>query len=128
MDTERLKKIELFSSLPDEELEHLAEIASEGTADEGELIVRSGTWPYQLFAIEEGKVEVKRDEEVVATLGEGDVVGETGLLKRGLRNASVVATSPVRVIFFSHDQVKKMRKELPDLDDQLHELLEQRSG
>ena len=128
MDSERLKKIDLFVSLPDEELQHLAEIASEGTADEGELIVRSGTWPYQLFAIEEGEVEVKRDDEVVATLGVGDVVGETGLLKRGLRNASVVATSPVRVIFFSHDQVKKMRKELPDLDEQLHELLEQRSG
>jgi CRP-like cAMP-binding protein len=127
MDPSRLKQIDLFSPMPDEALQRYAEMAEETSIDEGEELARAGTWPYQLFAIEEGSVEVRRDGDTVAKLGPGDVVGETGLVKRGLRNADVVATSPVKAIFFTQDQMKQMRKDLPDLDDRLHQLLKERS-
>jgi CRP/FNR family transcriptional regulator, cyclic AMP receptor protein len=127
MDADRLKKIELFAEIPDDVLEQYAQMADETSISEGEQLVRSGTWPYQLFVIEEGKVEVRRDGDTVAALGAGDVVGEMGVVKRGLRNADVVATSPVKAIYFTQDQVKRMRKDLPDLDDRLHRLLEERS-
>jgi CRP/FNR family cyclic AMP-dependent transcriptional regulator len=127
MDPSRLKQIDLFSPIPDEALQRYADMAEETSIQEGEQLARAGTWPYQLFAIEEGSVEVRRDGDTVATLGPGDVVGETGLVKRGLRNADVVATSPVKAIFFTQDQMKQMRKDLPDLDDRLHQLLEERS-
>jgi CRP/FNR family cyclic AMP-dependent transcriptional regulator len=127
MDANRLKQIDLFSPMPDEALQRYADMAHETSIEEGEELARAGTWPYQLFAIEEGNVEIRRDGETVAKLGAGDVVGETGVVKRGLRNADVVATSPVKAIFFTQDQIKQMRKDLPDLDDQLHQLLEERS-
>jgi CRP/FNR family transcriptional regulator, cyclic AMP receptor protein len=127
MDTDRLRKIELFAEIPDDVLEQYAQMADETTIEEGEELARAGTWPYQLFAIEEGEVEIRRNGDTVATLGAGDVVGETGVVKRGLRNADVVATSPVKAIFFTQDQVKRMRKDLPDLDDRLHALLEERT-
>jgi CRP/FNR family transcriptional regulator, cyclic AMP receptor protein len=127
MDISRLKKIDLFAEMPDDALERFAGMADETSIKEGEELARSGTWPYQLFAIEDGEVEVRRDGNAVAKLGPGDVVGETGVVKRGLRNADVVATSPVKAIFFTQDQVKKMRKDLPDLDDRLNRLLEERS-
>jgi CRP/FNR family transcriptional regulator, cyclic AMP receptor protein len=128
MDPSRLKRIDLFSSVPEDQLERFAGMANETSVPEGEELVRAGTWPYQLFAIEEGTLEVRRDGETIATLGEGDVVGETGVVKRGLRNASVVATSPVRAIFFTQDQVKQMRRALPDLDERLQSILEERGG
>jgi CRP/FNR family transcriptional regulator, cyclic AMP receptor protein len=127
MDADRLKNIQLFAEIPDDVLEQFAQTAGETSIEEGEELARAGTWPYQLFAIEEGEVEIRRNGDSVATLGAGDVVGETGVVKRGLRNADVVATSPVKAIFFTHDQVKRMRKDLPDLDDRLHQLLEERS-
>ena len=127
MEPDRLKQIDLFSPMPAEALERYAAMADETSVDEGEELARAGTWPYQLFAIEEGSVEIRRDGDTVAKLGPGDVVGETGVVKRGLRNADVVATSPVKAIFFTQDQVKQMRKDLPDLDDKLHQLLEERS-
>jgi CRP/FNR family transcriptional regulator, cyclic AMP receptor protein len=127
MEPDRLKQIDLFASMPDEALERYAGMADETSLEEGEELARAGTWPYQLFAIEEGSVEIRRDGDTIAKLGAGDVVGETGVVKRGLRNADVVATSPVKAIFFTQDQVKQMRKDLPDLDDKLHQLLEQRS-
>ena len=127
MEPDRLKQIDLFAPMPDEALERYAGMAEETSIEEGEELARAGTWPYQLFAIEEGNVEIRRDGDTIAKLGPGDVVGETGVVKRGLRNADVVATSPVRAIFFTQDQVKQMRKDMPDLDEKLHELLEERS-
>ena len=128
MDVTRLKNIEVFSSASDDELEQLARSAEVSSVEEGETIVWAGTWPYQLFAIEEGSAEVRRDGEVVAELGPGDVIGETGVLKRGLRNADVVATSGTQLIFFTHTQVKQMRKESPELGDRLQALAEARGG
>ncbi|HEX2231883.1 MAG TPA: cyclic nucleotide-binding domain-containing protein [Thermoleophilaceae bacterium] len=127
MDPSRLKQIDLFSPMPDEALQRYADMADEISLKEGEELARAGTWPYQLFAIEEGTVEVQRDGDTLAKLGAGDVVGETGVVKRGLRNADVVATSPVKAIYFTQDQMKQMRKDLPDLDDRLHQILEERS-
>ncbi|MFN2615523.1 MAG: cyclic nucleotide-binding domain-containing protein [Thermoleophilaceae bacterium] len=128
MDASRLKKIDVFSSLSDEELQQLAGIAEESRIEEGETIVRAGTWPYQLFAIEEGSAEVRRDGESVAELGAGDVVGETGVVNRGLRNADVVATGPVQVVYFTHSQVKQMRREMPELGERLESIAAERGG
>jgi CRP/FNR family transcriptional regulator, cyclic AMP receptor protein len=128
VEAERLKKIDVFSEIPDDGLEQLAQRAGESEVEEGETIVRAGTWPYQLFAIEDGSAEVRRDGEAVAELGPGDVVGETGVLNRGLRNADVVATSPVRVVYFTHSQVKQMRKEMPEVGERLEALSQERGG
>lgn len=126
METDRLKKIELFEGLPQEDLERLATVAHEASMEEGAALVKAGTWSYQMFAIEEGTVEVQRHDEVIATLEAGDVVGETGAVGRALRNATVVATTPVRVIFFTQADIGRLRKTIPDLDDRLQAILRQR--
>jgi CRP/FNR family transcriptional regulator, cyclic AMP receptor protein len=126
VDSERLKKLDVFSSLPDEELDRVAGIAGEVSIEEGEDLVRAGTQPYQLFAIEEGTVEVKRDGETLATIGPGEVVGERGIVKRGLRNASAVATEPVKAIFLTADQMRKLRRDHPEVEKRLSSILEER--
>ena len=128
MDPQRLKLIELFAALPDDALERLAAVAQEATMDEGSEVVRKGTWAYQLFALEEGSVDVVRDGETLATLHAGDVVGETGAVKRALRNATAVATAPLRVIFFIQADVDRLRREIPDLDERLQALLRERGA
>ncbi len=128
MDTSRLKKIDLFSDLDDDALGRIADMARETTADEGEKLVQQDAASDQLIAIEEGTVEVRSHDEKIATLGQGDVVGEAGLLKRGLRNADVVATEPVKAIFFTQDQVRALRRDLPDFDDRLQKAMEAHGG
>ncbi len=103
MDPARLKSIDLFAALPEDELGQLAALAHEKSVPEGEELVKAGTWPYQLFAIEEGTVEVRRDEE------------------------TVVATAPVTVILFAHTDVDRLRKSVPDLDERLQAILDERS-
>jgi CRP-like cAMP-binding protein len=126
MDWARLKKISLFEEIPDEELQRFAVLAGEGSVHEGTELVHQGDFAYELFAIEEGSAEVRRDGEVVADLGPGDVFGEIGVAEHELRSASVVATSPVRLIWFSHWDVRRLRKALPEADRRLAELIEQR--
>ena len=128
MDTSRLKKIDLFSDLDDDALQRIADMARETTADEGEKLVQQDAASDQLIAIEEGTVEVRSHDEKLATLGEGDVVGEAGLLKRGLRNADVVATGKVKAIFFTQDQVRALRRDMPDFDDRLQKAMEEHGG
>jgi CRP/FNR family cyclic AMP-dependent transcriptional regulator len=126
METDRLKKIELFASLPDEELERLAGTVGEVSIEDGEELLKAGTPPDQLFAIEDGAVEVKRDGETVATVGPGEVVGERGTVKRALRNATAVATGSVRAIFLTADQLRRLRRDNPELDERLGAILEER--
>lgn len=52
--------------------------------------------------------------------------GEIGVTEHELRSASVVATSPVRLIWLSHWDVRRLRKALPEADRRLAELIEQR--
>jgi CRP-like cAMP-binding protein len=128
LDTSRLKKIDLFSELDDDALQRVADMARETTAEEGEKLVQQDAASDQLIAIEEGTVEVRSHDEKLATLSAGDVVGEAGLLKRGLRNADVVATEKVKAIFFTQDQVRALRRDMPDFDERLQQAMEEHGG
>jgi CRP-like cAMP-binding protein len=127
MDAERLKGIDALSGLDDDELRRVATFASEKTVDAGEELVREGDYAYEMFAIEDGSVEVRQGDEVLATLGAGEVFGETGVLEREQRNATVVATTPVRAIVLAHYDVKRLRKAMPELADKLSALLDERA-
>ena len=126
MDPARLNKIDLFTSLSDEELDRLAKVAGEVSIDAGDELLQAGTPPYQLFAIEEGSVEVRRNGETLATIGQGEVVGERGIVTRGLRNATAVATGPVRAIFLTEDQMRALRREHPEVGERLLSIIEER--
>ena len=124
MDPGRLTSIPLFSGLAAQEAERLATFATETSFREGELLVREGEFSTELIAIEEGTAEVLRGGVRIATLGAGDVVGETGLLRREPRNADVVATSPMRVFKLTHWEIRRMSA---DTVKRLTELIDQRS-
>jgi CRP-like cAMP-binding protein len=64
-----------------------------------------------MIAIESGTADVMRDGDTVASVGPGDVVGELGVLEKGMRNASVVATSPMRLIRLTNWDVGRLPKE-----------------
>jgi CRP/FNR family cyclic AMP-dependent transcriptional regulator len=126
VDAARLKEIDLLANLPEEDLDRLAGVVDEVSIEEGETLVRAGTPPAQLFFIEEGTVEVKRDDDVVATLGAGDVVGERGVVERGLRNATVVATSPVQAVFLTGDQLRLLKQDHPEVEQRLRTIVDER--
>ena len=98
MDASRLRSIPLFKDVPDEELGQIATFAQEVTVDAGRELVREGDFSYEFMAIEDGEAEVTRHGEHVASLGSGDFFGEMGLLEKTLRNATVTAKTPMRLV------------------------------
>jgi len=108
MDPNRLKAIPLFSQLSDEEAHRLAAFATETSIAEGQILMKQGDYSTELIAIEEGTADVLRDDKKIASLKEGDLIGEMGLLSREPRNADVIATSPMRVIKLTHWEIRRM--------------------
>ena len=125
---DRIRGIDVFSQLGDDGLEQVAALAQERTYDEGKELLHHDDWPEDLLALEEGKVEVRRDGDVLATLEAGCVVGERGVLRRALRNADVVAITPVRVLFFHRNKVRTLREGVPEIDERLQALAESRES
>jgi CRP-like cAMP-binding protein len=111
MDPNRLRSIALVAELPDEDLRRLAVFAVEDSVGEGATLVREGDFSTELIGIEEGSADVVRDGEVIASLGQGDVFGEMGLLEKERRSATVVATSPMRIVKLSRWDLRRMPKE-----------------
>jgi CRP/FNR family cyclic AMP-dependent transcriptional regulator len=123
MDVGRLRQIPIFAGMSDADLRKIATFATEDSADTGTTLIREGDYSTELIAIEEGTAEVTHEGRRLATLGPGDVFGEMGVLEKELRNASVVATSPMRMVKLTTWEIKRLT---PDTVARLRELIEQR--
>ena len=126
MDPNRLKLLQLFQTVPDEDLKEIAPFAQEVSVEEGRHLVREGDFSYELIAIEEGQAEVLRGGEHVADLGPGDFFGEHGLLEKDKRNATVVAKTPMRLITLTGWDIKRMERLMPEAVARVREVLEER--
>ncbi len=124
---DRIKAIDVFAELPDDKLEQVAQLAQEREYEQEDELLHHGEWPDDLLALEDGEVEVRRDGDTVATLKAGCVVGERGVLRRALRNADVVAKTPVKVLFFHRNKVRTLRDDVPEIDERLRQLADERS-
>jgi CRP/FNR family transcriptional regulator, cyclic AMP receptor protein len=123
MDPNRLTAIPLFSQLSDDEAKRLAAFATETSIAEGQILMKQGDYSTELIAIEEGTADVIRDGDKLASLKQGDLIGEMGLLSREPRNADVIATSPMRVIKLTHWEIRRMSE---DTIDRIKQIINQR--
>ena len=114
MDPNRLTAIPIFSQLSPEEGKRLAAFATETSVPEGQILMKEGDYSVELIAIEEGNADVIQGGKKIATLKEGDLIGEMGLLERRPRNADVIASSPMRLIKLTHWEIRRMSEDTVD--------------
>jgi CRP-like cAMP-binding protein len=126
MDVGQLKRIPLFSDASDEGLKKVAVFAESKEVPEGTEVVREGGFSTELLAIEDGTAEVTREGKKIAELKKGDVFGETGLLEDEMRNSTVTATSPLKLISMGHFELKRLKKAAPDVYERIEKLVEER--
>lgn len=126
MDADRLKNIQVFADLDDAGREAISKLAAEVSVPADKELVREGDYSYDLIAIEEGTARVHHGDETVAELGPGDVVGEMGVLERAQRNASVTATSAMKLITLSGWDVRRLRKTAPEAVEALEAVVRER--
>ena len=126
MDASRLKSLPLFHDVPDDELAQIAGFAQEVNVEQGRELVREGDFSYEFMAIEDGEAEVTRGGEHVADLGSGDFFGEMGLLEKTLRNATVTAKTPMKLITLTGWDMKRMERHIPEAAERVRATLEER--
>ena len=138
METLRLAAIRFFADLPEDELAAVASMAFEEEIPPGQLLAAEGHIDYLLYVIESGTADVVINGETVGTVGAGDVVGEMAVLISppdwsappevaigGSRTASVVATSPMRLIALFKRDVWALDRRAPVMTRRLRALLDQ---
>jgi cAMP-dependent protein kinase regulator len=126
LDATRLKSIPLFEEVGDQELAEIAPFAQEVSVEEGKVLVREGDFSYEFMAIDEGEAEVTRGGEHVANLGPGDFFGEMGLLEHTLRNATVTAKTPIRLVTLTGWDLRRVERTAPQAIERVRAVLEDR--
>lgn len=107
-----LKEIPLFSELTDEEFTELCKHIKLRRFMKNSPIIRQGDQGDNFYTIVSGRAKVvvlENDgrEKIVGTLSTGDSFGETALIEKGPRTASIVTLTPVAVFEMSREGFEK---------------------
>jgi CRP-like cAMP-binding protein len=127
MDAEELGRVSLFSDLSDDDVRAVATYADEVTVSEGKHLVDEGGYAYDLFVIVEGTAQVLVGGNVVAELGPGDFFGESGVIEKTERNATVIAKTRMRLVTLTGWDLRRMRRQLAPVWDKLEQAIKERA-
>ncbi len=87
---------------------------------------REGEPGHEVFVILEGDAAVSRNGEVIADIGPGAVVGEMSILDNAPRNATLEATTAMRVAVFSAREFSDLLAQCPRLDAEIRRVADER--
>ena len=97
--TERIRNVEIFQGLKDEELKIVARFCKELQVPEKNLLCEEGARADKLFILEEGTVSVRFQKGAAFEIhGPGKILGWSFLVPPGRYTASAVTVTPSRLL------------------------------
>lgn len=106
-----IRRAGLFSTLSDAELEKIAKLGTNANIAIGQSLISESDVGQTMYLIVEGRVDVSvaipgsNSHEPIATLKDGEVVGEMILLGRERRSAQVTAKDAVKAIVWKREDM-----------------------
>jgi len=120
-------RIPLFGELSAAQVADVMKILRAQKVEKGALIVRRGEVAHSMYLIVDGEVEIKlRDRHV--HLGTGDFFGEIAALRRARRSATVVATTPTRLLALDASDLHGLMDREPQIAARIWEAAKTRLG
>ncbi len=125
-----LRRADIFYDLTQPQLEMIAALCSEITAQDREIIFEENSAGNELYVIASGEVDILVDPALtqstvaeqpsrpltVVTLTRGQTFGEIALVDQGLRTASArCASRKARLLVISRDRLIRLCDNYPDL-------------
>lgn len=111
--------------------EDIARISAAGThvrVPQGWSPIWERTPADKAYIILDGTVSVRQHGEEVAQLGPGDIVGEAAIVNHSLRTATIVALTPLELIHFTDESVRRLCDEMPSFRTALEAVALERFG
>jgi CRP/FNR family transcriptional regulator, cyclic AMP receptor protein len=122
MDTkiELLKQVPLFAGASARELREIASRVDEIDVPAGYVLTREGDRGREFVVLVEGSATVENDGRVIATLGDGDFLGEIALLLYTARTATVRTTTPSRLLVVNERDFRTLVDEVPSFGREVY--------
>lgn len=114
-----LRNVPLFSGCTDKQLAFIVTRVEDVDVPAGRVLCTEGTTGGEFFVVVSGTASVTRSGKVIGSMGAGDFFGEIALIDRGVRSATVTASSPMRVLVLGISQFQDVLQQDPDMARQL---------
>ena len=98
VEPEVLRKVTVFSTCTPEQLARLVQASTPTEHSPGDALTEEGVMGHRFHLILEGQAQAERGGSAVGTVGQGEFVGEIGLLGGGAATATVRCTAPTRCL------------------------------
>ena len=125
---EVLKRVPLFAGCTKGELAEIATLTDELTLPEGKVLIREGERGHEFFALVEGEVDITAKGRRAKHLAGGTFFGEMALVSSRPRNATVTATTPVRVLVLHESAFRKLLHDSPRIQLKVLQTLADRAA
>jgi len=107
-----LKKITLFASLAEADLQNLASLLRRKSLTKGEILFRQGDEGTALYVILQGRIKIsvsrRMDKMTLAILGQGEFLGEMALLDGLPRSADAMAMEDSHLYALNYNTPRKL--------------------
>jgi CRP/FNR family transcriptional regulator, cyclic AMP receptor protein len=107
--------VPLFAGCSKAELSQIASITDELDLPAGATLIREDERGREFLVVVDGTVEVTQKGRTVNELGPGSWVGEIALIADVPRTATVVATSPVRLLVITDRAFQQLIRQAPSI-------------
>ena len=125
-----LKELALFAETSRSELAEIARQLTMLAVPAGKVLVSEGGLGNEFMVIARGEAEVSQGGHTIATLGQGDLVGEMALMgERGRtrRNATVTAVTDTVIYVGSPSEFRRIIDVAPSVAEKVRQTVEWRA-
>jgi CRP/FNR family transcriptional regulator, cyclic AMP receptor protein len=112
-DAQQLKEFEGFAKFSDDDLKRVVK-ASHRTSTSGPWpLIREQTVSDACYILLTGEAAVYVGQDKIATVGPGEVIGESALKRGKLRGATVTTTGRAEVLHIDRDDLDRLLEDVP---------------
>lgn len=107
-------------------LKHLKDSPDAVALRAGQLIFTQGEEGGHMFVIQEGSVEIRHNDQLVATLTVGDIFGEMALLDHYPRSTTATTKSPCKLVPMNRERFHEMLQQTPQFATEVMQVMADR--
>jgi CRP-like cAMP-binding protein len=119
VDTSVLASLPVFETLDEFDREKVAKWFEARDVSDGTELIGEGAPGYSFFVLCAGNCEVRSGDVAIGELGPGDFFGEGAILGDGRRHASIVTTSPAKVLVMFGTEFRRLEQTYPQIAGQI---------